>query len=157
MSVFKRKVKDGEHLVVDDRTGFTVWSGETTREELTGHMTRRRSADQRNPQEVMRPPRAERQSVDDPRPPGIDNYVGPLITKTSAAGDAGDQTITVETNARFRSGDRIRIVLNSGDVQSNIVTSISGIETVNFAFPLKEGVESGALVTNVSALSKVTY
>ena len=156
MSVFPRKVRPGDHLVVDDRTGFTRWASQVVRETLTGFMVRRGRADPRHPQELLRT-RADKQAVKNPRPPGVANYVGPLITTTTAAASAGAQTITVSTNARYLSGDRIRIQLSNGDFHRTVVTSLDGTTGVNFVAPLPESVASGAVVQNLSANAEVTH
>ena len=156
MSVFPRKVRPGDHLVVDDRTGFTVWARDVVRETLTGFVVRRGRQDPRHPQEFLRT-RADKQAVRDPRPPGTANYVGPLITTTTAAAAAGAQTLAIETNARYLSGDRVRIQLSDGNFHRTVVSSLNGTTGFDFINPLPDSVPSGAIVQNLSANAEVTY
>jgi len=155
MSVFPRKVRPGDHLVVDDRTGFTVWASKTIREALTGYRVERGRDDPRHPQEFLRT-KADKQAVANPRPPGTANYAGALITATTAAASAGAQDIVVETAARFLVADRIRIQLSTGDYFLATVVGISGT-TVSILERLPESVASGALVVNLSADATVSY
>ncbi len=155
MSTFHRKVRPGSHLVIDDRTGFTVWSDKTVKEELTGYRVERGRNDPRHPQEFLRT-RADKQAVKNPRPPGTSNYVGPLITTTISAASPGDQSIEVETTARYLVSDRIRIQLFNGDYFPATVLDVSGT-LINIIEFLPESVASGAIVENISASSTVSF
>ena len=155
MSIFPRKVRQGDHLVVDDRTGFTVWASKTIREALTGYRVERGRNDPRHPQEFLRT-KADKQTVRDPRPPGTANYAGPLITYTSAAADAYAQDIVVESAARYLVSDRIRIQISNGDFFPATVLGIVGT-TVSIVEHLPEDVASGATVINLSANGEVEY
>ncbi len=155
MSVFPRKVHEGDHLVVDDRTGFTVWARKPVKEVLTGFIVESGRADPRNPQEFLRT-RADKQSVKDPRAPQVSAYAGPLITTTTAAAATAALSVEVESVARFLTSDRIRIQLSNGDYFPTIVVDASGT-TVTILDPLPESVAIGAIVQNLSASSTVSF
>lgn len=155
MTIFPRKVKAGDHLVVDDRTGFTVWASRTVREALTGYRVERGRNDPRHPQEFLRT-KADKQAVANPRPPGTANYSGPLITATTAAADTYAQTLELESAVRFIISDRVRIQLSNGEYFQTVVVGING-NSVDIVDHLPEAVRLEALVYNLSADSRVEY
>ncbi len=77
--------RQGEFLRVDDRTGFTQWSGDTVKE-WTGAIVHRSQYEARHPQDFLRA-RRENLRIPDPRPDvPIANatFIGPLITTIAA-------------------------------------------------------------------------
>jgi hypothetical protein len=150
---FPRKARDGDYLVVDDRTGFTTWASKTQKEKLTGHRVRTDSADPIHPQEIARAPRAEKQFVPDPRPPGVTRVTGPLSTVTTAAATAGATNLTVETTARMEAGDRVRIALASADYFETTLQAVPSSTSITIAAALPGNVESGAVVIDVTAMA----
>lgn len=154
MALFPRKHRPNDYLVIDDQSGFTVWASDTVKE-WTGLRVRKQSHDPRHPQEQVRAI-AEKQTVPDPRPPGIDRHVGPLRTRTTAAASASAQTVSVASSARFLSGDRIMIALENGDF---LRTTVSTVDTgvINFTTRLPGPVASGAEIVNMTAVSAPIY
>lgn len=74
--------RNGEFLRIDDRTGFTEWSGDTVKE-WTGAIVHRSKYEARHPQDFIRA-RREHFRVHDPRPDvsiASINSVGLLITE----------------------------------------------------------------------------
>lgn len=155
MSIFPRKVHEGDHLVIDDRTGFTVWARKIVKEVLTGFIVESGRADPRHPQEFLRT-RADKQSVKDPRVPQASSYAGPLITTTTSAAAVAALSVEVESTARFLISDRIRIQLSNGDYFPTTVVDASGT-TVTFLDVLPQSVAVGAIVQNLSASSTVSF
>lgn len=153
MSISKRKIREGQYLMVCDRTGFTVWSGENG-QEYTGLRIRKRSIERRHPQEFVRGV-PERQHVPVARPPGTPEMTGTLTTQTTAAADAGATQLAVESSVRFEPGDRLRIALASGDMFSTNNAFAVDSTTIEIVEPLPEAVEAGAWVENLSAASIV--
>lgn len=72
----------GEHLVTDDRSGFTIWSGDA-RKEWNGAVVHKSNYEARHPQDFLRA-RRENFRVPDARPEPTPNFVGPLYTEIVA-------------------------------------------------------------------------
>lgn len=153
MPSFPRKARDGDYLVVDDRTGFTEWASKTKKEKLTGYRVRTTSADPIHPQEIARAPRSERQFVPDPRPPGVANVTGPLSTVTTSAAAAGATVLAVETTARMAVDDRLRIELASGDYFEVVLQVVTSSTSITIASPLPGNVASGAMIFDITAMA----
>ena len=156
MSIFPRKVHDGDHLVVDDRTGFTIWARDSVKEALTGYRVERGRDDPRHPQEFLRT-RADKQAARDPRPPGVALTTGPLTTETTAAASAGATVIAVTSTVRMQDADVLLVGLTNGDFFRVAVLAINSLTSITLAAALPETMANGAQVVDVSALSAVEY
>ena len=81
--------REGDWWLQDDRTGRKILASDSVRE-WTGSIVHKDHAIDRyrHPQEIPRPI-IDRQSVANPRPRGIDTFIGPLTTDVTAAAAAG--------------------------------------------------------------------
>ena len=107
----------GDHLVVDDRSGFTCWASETQRE-WNGALVHKRRWEARHPQDLVRgvPDRLRVEpSRPTPAPADLPSY-GSRTTAMALAGSAGDDIVVVESITGIGVGDWLRIFLDNGDV-----------------------------------------
>ena len=127
--------RHGDFLVVDDRTGFTEWRSDCTKQ-WNVLLVHRRNAETRHPQELIRAPR-ERVQLQDPRPDlsiANSNSHGSLVT-TIAADAAGDNNqyapmgpIGMFAIGQTDEGDEAVVASNSAGAYTITVDSTSGIE-----------------------------
>jgi hypothetical protein len=144
--------RPGDHKIVCDRTGFTVWASETTRE-WTGAVVRGGSYEPRHPQDFVRAKR-DQQAVPDPRPPEIERFQGPLTTEVEEAAAAGTHTLVVCTTLRMQAGDAIGILLDSGDLHRTIILSLeSDNRTMTIRDALPGATSPGKWVIDYTAVS----
>lgn len=129
--------RDGEHLVVCDRSGFTVWSGDTVRE-WNGLRVYKGFAEARHPQDFLRS-RREDFRVPDARPARAiedETFVGPLIT-TIAEDVAGEnnQYAPMGPLGAFALGqlddDGVDIESNSAGADSITVASLARFQVAD--------------------------
>lgn len=165
----RRKARPGDHLVQDDRTGFTVWASDTQRE-WNGLRVARRFWEARHPQDFVRGVRDDTR-VDDPRmSPDIANYPssGPRSAVFALAAIAGDWGITINSITNFSVGDWVRVFLDDGNTLQAQVTSapiridsvhvtidsitllIDSTETLELSAPLPASAAIGNLIINMS-------
>jgi hypothetical protein len=137
---------------VDDLTGFSIWSHDAVKR-WDGAIVHRKHWEPRHPQDTIRVPRETSARIPDARPEPVAQFVGPLITLTSAAASAGALTIEVETTARMQAGDHIGLYLASGDLHRAIIQEVTDIDTLIMTAPLPGAVESGATVIDYTALA----
>ena len=141
---------------IDSRTGFKV-RGYNTVKEWTGSIVDKADFEPRNSQDFVRG-LADKQIVPEPRPRDpVDTFIGPLDTELTAAGKAGDTTLTVLSSVRMVIGDRISVLLDQGyNNAGNLITTISGISgpnSVTLAVPLPGPASIGNVVTDWSAVA----
>jgi len=141
--------RKGSHLVKDDRTGFTIWSHDAVKE-WNGAVVHRKHFEKRHPQDSIRVPR-ENMRVPDARPQPIDQFVGPLMTVTTAAAAAGATALVVENTQRMHSGDTVGIYLSHGDLYRAVIDGVSDLTNLTLVDPLPGAVEAGATLVNYSA------
>lgn len=163
------RARRGEFLRIDDRTGFTVWSGDTVKE-WTGAIVHRSQYEARHPQDFLRA-RRENLRVSDPRPDlSIENQrsLGPRQSFLALSSVAGDYGITIGSISNFSVGDWVRIFLDSGDgflttiasvpirIDSENITIdsltllIDSTETLELSSPLPGPASAGNLIINIS-------
>lgn len=121
----KTRGRLGDHLLVDDRTGFTIWASQAQRE-WNGALVHRSVFESRHPQDFVRG-RKDNLTVYPTRPtpepedlPEVGNYHTYLVLRAAA----GDTAITVNNITGFRNGDWIRIALDNGDMFQTRVLSV---------------------------------
>jgi hypothetical protein len=175
--------RDGDYLVVDDRSGFTRWRSHCVRQ-WNGLIVHRSIYDSRHPQDYLRA-RREDFRLPDARPEGrIEDqvFVGPLVTEIAAdvpgfddmyapmgplgvfavgqtddggveieSNLAGADSITVASVRRMNVGDRIGIVLDSGDLFSTEIEYIIGAATLQIAGTLPGSTSAGNRVFDYTA------
>jgi hypothetical protein len=147
----RKRWKLGDHLVVDDRTGFTRYASQT-RKEWNGFRVAKNIWWPRHPQDMVRG-LTDKQAVDDPRPQGVPEYTGPLSTELTADHAAGDQTITILSSTRFAINDRLLIGLDNRQMFSVLVQTIPDATSLTLATKLPWAASSGNAVMNTTAVS----
>ncbi len=148
----RRRWKLGDHLCVCERTGFVRYRSEMRRE-WNGLLVWKRALLQRNPQDLKRSLRDD-STVTDARPPGIDEFIGPLTTEINASHAAGTQTITVVSSERFEPGDHLRIGLDNKEMFRTIVQTVPDTASIELTAKLPWAVSSGNIVVNLTAVSQ---
>lgn len=144
--------RDGDYLVVDDRTGFTRWRSEC-KLEWNGLLVHESVWEARHPQDLLRS-RRESFGVPDARPAKAiadETFVGPLVTETTAAASAGATSLSVTSTARMSASDDIGIYLSDGDMHRNAIASVDDATTLTLSSALPGGVASGAKVIDFDA------
>jgi len=149
--MIRKKHKIGDHLVVCDISGFTCYASETVLQ-WDGKRVRKDFHEPRNPLDLLRV-KKETIGVPDARPPGVSEFQGPLTTRLSAAADAGDQTVSVESSVRFDAGDKLRIGLDNRTMFFALVQSVPDEVSVTLTQRMPFAASSGNEVVNVTAMS----
>lgn len=110
----------------------------------------------RQPQDLLRG-FPDDSSVENPRPPGVTTFIGPLVTTINATQAAGDTSLTLLDNTRMIDGDRVAIILDNGDMFRTTIASVAsdGV-TVTISTPLPSATSAGKTVTDESAISSAT-
>lgn len=146
-----RKARPGDHLVICDRTGFTVYASET-KKEWNKLRVKKNVFERRHPQDFVRGV-PDRQNAPDPRPDSVLSFIGPLTTELTADASPGDITLTVETSERFASNDLVRVTNDLGDMELHTVFSVDSQTTITLVSGLKNAASSGNSVVNLTAIS----
>lgn len=144
--------RPGDFLRDCDRCGSTVYASETAKQWDGLIVCMDGCFEERHPQDFVRG-RVDRQTVPDPRPPGVDRFVGTLDTVTTAAAVAGATFILVESTARMLAGDRLRIARTDGDMATMTILTVASAVRLDFATGLPGSVASGAIVVDQTAVS----
>lgn len=147
----RRKARDGDGLVVDDRTGFTVWRSDCIRE-WNGALVHKRHFEARHPLDFIRP-RREEINVPEARPRPVDTYVGPLRTEITAISAAGSREITVLHTERMLPGDRLGLMLDSGDLYRAVIQSVDSTTALTLTADLPGSIAVGSSVLDYTAIS----
>lgn len=106
---------EGDHWVIDDRTGRKVLASKTVKEWTGLIVDRNHAIDlQRHPQEIQKI--VIEQPVKDARPRPPDVFIGPLEVSTLLAARAGTVFLLVTSITRFRIGDEIGVMLGNLDL-----------------------------------------
>lgn len=108
--------RQGDHLVVDDRSGMTFWASETQKE-WTGALVAKRYWEARHPQDFVRGVK-DNLRVDPARTTPLPNdlpQIGPFRTTLVENSAAGDDAFVGADMSGFRAGDWVRIYLDNGD------------------------------------------
>lgn len=144
--------RPGDFLRDCDRCGETVYASET-RKQWDGLIVCSIGCfEERHPQDFVRG-RRDRQNVPDPRPPGVDRFVGTLDTVTTAAAPAGQTFLLVESTARMETNDRLSIARSDGNMCIMTIQTVTSSVRLDFATGLPGAVSSGAIVVDQSAVS----
>jgi hypothetical protein len=143
--------RQGDHLVTDDVTGFTIYASEAQKQ-WDGAMVHKSVFETRHPQDLIRA-RREKPGVPNARPPPPDTFIGPLTTTITAAAAAGATSVSVESTVRMEVGDAITISLDTNDTFRVIIDTIPDAETINLASPLPHATSEGKQVVDNSAMA----
>ena len=144
--------RQGDHYVIDDRTGRKVWASES-RMEWTGAIVDRKDFEPRHPQDFVRA-RPERAIVKNPRPRPVDTFGGPLDTTLTAAAAAGATSLTVESSVRMEVGDYVSVMLDSGEPFRSLITTVVDSATIIIDPGLPGSAASGNMVYDNTAMSE---
>ena len=80
--------------------------------------------------------------------------MGALTTETTTDKNAGGQLLDVESSARFKPGDKLGVMLASGDVFRVVLMTVPSAEQLELTLPLPAAVAAGSVITNYSAVSQ---
>lgn len=134
-----------------DRCGFRYRSSETFRT-WDNLWVCAEDFETRHPQDFVRG-RKDNQNVPDPRPEPVATFIGPLSTSLTADASSSATTLTVESSARFESGDTIGIACDSGTVRRNVDT-VPASTSITITAALGDSAKSGASIVNFSAVAE---
>ena len=146
-----RRVAKGDHLVISDRTGFTVPASKTRRQ-WDGLIVEDDKFESEHPQEKRRAIR-DNQSVPNARPRNVDIAVGALMTTLAADAAAGATSITVESTERMLAGDRVGIFLDSKDLFRAQIQSVTSDTELTISELLPGPVSEGNKFINYTAVA----
>jgi hypothetical protein len=152
--MINRKMAEGDALAVDDRTGFTVRQSEMVTE-WTGLRVHHSREEPRHPQEFVHGV-SDHMNVEHARPPGVDQFVGPLIMTTTLEAAAGATSLTVVATTRAQAGDRLGVTLRTGEIFYTTLGAIDTLYVFSINDPLPDSVEVGALIWDYTAQATTT-
>lgn len=135
-----------------DVCGFKYHASET-RMRWDNLMVCEEDWDPQHPQDFVRG-RKDRQNVPLPRPEPTMQFVGPLLTHTTAAAVPGATTINVESSARYEGGDDISIMLENGNAYRTQIDSVVSETQITIIPALIGSVASGAVIVNYDAVAE---
>ncbi len=148
-----REYIPGSFYRIDDKTGFKV-RAEHTRKQWDNAITREESYEERHPQDFARGTSETEMKVHKPRPRQVDVHIGPLQTELTDASSAGSEWISVYTQLRFAVGDRITLMLSTGDTYWGYVQDVSIPGFMRISPPLPQAVVAGAPLTNLTIAAR---
>ena len=148
--------RHGGYWRISDRSGQKYRNYDTVKE-WNGLIVGKDESEPRNAQDFVRGV-ADKQIVPEPRPRDpTDTFIGPLDTELTAAGKAGDITLTILSSVRMVIGDRISVLLDEGyNNAGNLITTIVhilGPNSIALAVPLPGPASIGNVVTDWSAVA----
>lgn len=146
--------RQGDHLVKDDVTGFTIFASEAQKQ-WDGAMVHKDHFETRHPQDLIRA-RRERPGVPNARPQPPDTFIGPLTTEVSATTAAGSTNLPVLSTARMAEGDALTISLDSGNTFRAIISAVVDAENLTLASPLPGATGEGKQVVDNTAMAEPT-
>lgn len=124
MGGHKPRYIPGDFWRVCDRSGFEIRRSEARRE-WNGLLVRDKDWEPRHPQDFVRGV-PDHQNVSDPRPRPADRRAGTLTTFIFEDYNIGDTAISVGSILNINSGDTVKIVLDTGEVQQTTVATEGG-------------------------------
>lgn len=148
-------LRRGDFWRICDRSGFKVPASKT-RKEWNGLIVDATKFEKRHPQDFVKG-RREKLGVPDPRPRPVTIEVGALRTTIAVAAAAGALTIELESTVRFDDGDKIGIMLATGDQFTVIVQNVNSSTQLLLTQPLPYGADVGAMVVNYTAVAEPDY
>ena len=143
--------REGDHLVVSDVTGFTIYASES-RKQWDGAIVGNNEYEDRHPQDLIRA-RREKPGVPNARPPPPDTFIGPLTTTVTATTAAGSTNLPVESTARMQAGDAITIALDNNDTIRIIIAAIVDTENLTLTTALPNSTSEGKQVVDNTAIA----
>lgn len=141
----------GEFYRICARCGFRFHASRT-RKTWDGLYVCFEDFESRHPQDFVRG-RKDSQNVPDPRPEMAISFVGPAVTKLSAAASAGALTLSVDSSARFVATNRIGVTLSSGNVEAHVVQGVPDGTSILMTAALGDSAPAGSKITNYSVVT----
>ena len=129
-----RRARRGDHLVVDDRSGFTFWSSDTQKE-WNGLRVGRKYWEARHPQDFVRGVPDRVAIVDGRAPPDVDSLpnVGPRTTRVAIAAGPGEYGLVVDSIDGIDAGEWLRVTMDDGNVFTvRVVSAPIRIDSTRF-------------------------
>lgn len=146
--------RQGDHLVTDDVTGFTIYASEAQKQ-WDGAMVHNSIFETRHPQDLLRA-RREKPGVINGRPPPPDTFIGPLTTEVTATSAAGSTSLSVLSTSRMDVGDALTISLDTGDTFRVLISVIVDTVTLTLATALPQATSAGKQVVDNTAIALPT-
>lgn len=143
--------REGDFYRLDDRTGRKVRASDT-RKEWTGRIVSKDGWEPRQPQDFVRG-LYDRQTVPNPRPDVLAQFVGPLTTTMAEDAAAGDVLLIVASSVRFSPTDYLTIMLDNGDTCRAQIFSVPDTERIRLVQALPWAASSGNLIVNQTVSS----
>jgi hypothetical protein len=148
--------RPGDSYLIDDETGLKIRRSDAVKR-WDGAIVHRNVTNPRHPQDFVRAKR-DKQLADMVRPRTPDVFGGPLTTTLAAAADVLSTTLVLSSTVGMQEGDRIQVMLETGDVFDVIIYSILGLQNITIAPPLIRAAQYGARVVNLgSSLHPESY
>lgn len=141
----------GEWYRICDRTGFKI-RDVGTKKEWNGLIVRNQSWEPRQPQDFVQGV-ADDQSVTEPRPRQVNQFIGPLTTVTTAPLVIGSIVVHLESSLRMLIGDNLWIMMDNGVVMSTFISSVPDTFTVHISPAMVWPAAANSQVTDVTAES----
>lgn len=141
----------GDWYRIDDRSGFKVRQGQT-KKEWNGLIVRDQSWEARQPQDFVQGV-ADDQSVTEPRPRQINQFIGPLTTVTTAPLIINDTTVHLQSSLRMLVNDILWIMMDNGVVMVTKITSVPSFTTVQISPAMTWTAAANSQVTDITAES----
>ncbi len=141
----------GDWYRIDDRTGFKVRQGQT-RKEWNGLIVRNQSWEPRQPQDLVQGV-ADDQTVSEPRPRQVNQFIGPLTTVTTAPLVINATVVHLQSSLRMLIGDTLWIMMDNGVVMVTFISSVPDSFTVHISPGMLWTSAANSQVTDVTAES----
>lgn len=141
-----RGYRPGEHLVVDDITGFTIRSSDAVKQ-WNGLLVHKRHAESRNEQDFVRGLKDD-PAVKNARPPPPATFIGPRTTTVSTDTAAGATTIPVASSAGFSAADKVAVMLDNRDRHLGTISSVPGATSIVLTAALPWAASAGKQIIN---------
>jgi hypothetical protein len=144
--------KSGDSYLIDDITGLKIRRSDAVKK-WDGAIVHQGETNPRHPQDFVRA-KSDRQLADVVRPRSIDVFGGPLQTTLATAALIQATGLHLVSAVRMLVGDRIQVMLDSGEVFDTYITEILDTEHINVSPALKRAANLGASVVNLTATSE---
>jgi hypothetical protein len=141
----------GDYWRICEECGFKMRASQT-KKRWDGLIVCDADFEERHPQDFVKGV-IDRQTVPDPRPEAVNNFVGALSTTMLQAASAGATTIYVTSTVRFANGDRIGLLMDGGNEFQTTIQSVVDLTILSIVTALPGSISAGASVINYSAIS----
>lgn len=139
----------GSFYRICERTGYKVRADKTSME-WTGEIVRNKSWEPRQPQDFVTGVRDD-QTVPNPRPRSIDQFIGPLGTVLTADIGAGDNILYLQSTIRMTAGDSVQIMMDNGVYFVTTIIDMIGPTSLQITGKMPYSASDGNVFINVTA------